>query len=304
MLINQDLGINEILNLTKEECQKFNRTNACWKYKYTSNFGPCFYFDNVNDLNYAIKNYWPTFHFILDGYDYKWTPERYSINITSERQVGACMGFDYDYWSSFTLGSTWIIGHDIVFDRENNLLGFAEADCTENKELNMTNGLELDRYQKEKIEEKNKETIKETIKDTIKETFEETIEETIKETIEETNKQTSEEKIDKIIEEKIKEINEETSKEKTEEFNEEKIKEEDREKVVENLGEKIEEKIEKKIEIKKSISIAVIIIAVFLIILMIIFILLIIFKKSKMSLEKQIESKIKENRSTAWSIKC
>ena len=202
---------NEILNLTKEECQKFNRTNACGKYKYTSNFGPCFYFDNVNDLNYAIKNYWPTFHFILDGYDYKWTPERYSINITSERQVGACMGFDYDYWSSFTLGSTWIIGHDIVFDRENNLLGFAEADCTENKELNMTNGLELDRYQKEKIEEKNKETIKETIKDTIKETFEETIEETIKETIEETNKQTSEEKIDKIIEEKIKEINEETS---------------------------------------------------------------------------------------------
>ena len=256
---------DEILNLTKEECEKFNKTNACGKYKYNIDLGHCFYFDNVNDLNYAIKNYWPTFHFILDGYDYKWTPERYSMNITSGRQVGACMGFNYDYKkSTLTLGSTWIIGHDIVFDRENNLLGFAEADCTENKELNMTNGLELNRYQKENFEEK---TIKEKNKDTIKEK----IEETINETIEETNKET----IEEIIEEKIEETN----------------KEENREKIVENFGKKIE----KKIEIKKSISLAVIIIAIFLIILMIIFILVIIFKNNKMSLENQIESKIKEN---------
>ena len=55
------------------------------------------------------------------------------------------------------------------------------------------------------------------------------------------------------------------------------------------------EKIDKAIEIKKSISLAVIIIAIFLIIFMIVFILVIIFKNNKMSLEKQIELKIKEN---------
>jgi len=61
------------------------------------------------------------------------------------------------------------------------------------------------------------------------------------------------------------------------------------------LKKKIEEKIEKKIGIKKSISTAVIIIAIFLIVLMIIFIFIIIFKNSKMSIEKQLELKIKEN---------
>ena len=194
---------DEILNLTKEECQKFNKNNACGKYNYDSTFGHCFYFDNVNDLNYAIKNYWPTLHFVLDGYDYKWTPERYVFNITTENQTGACMGFAIYYGNTLKFGSTWIIGHDIAFDRENNLLGFAEADCTENKELNMTNGLELNTFHKEKIEKAN--------------------------------------------------------------------------------------------EIKKSISLAVIIIAIFLIIFMIVFILVIIFKNNKMSLEKQIELKIKEN---------
>ena len=194
---------DEILNLTKEECQKFNKNNVCGKYNYDSTFGHCFYFDNVNDLNYAIKNYWPTLHFVLDGYDYKWTPERYVFNITSENQTGACMGFAIYYGNTLKFGSTWIIGHDIAFDRENNLLGFAEADCTENKELNMTNGLELNTFHKEKIEKAN--------------------------------------------------------------------------------------------EIKKSISLAVIIIAIFLIIFMIVFIFVIIFKNNKMSLEKQIELKIKEN---------
>ena len=120
---------DEILNLTKEKCRKFNKTDTCGKYKYNTIFGPCFHFDIINDLNYAVKNYWPTFHFILDGYDYKWTPERYILNIT----VVACMGFDHIYGSSSTFCSTWIIGHDIVLDRENNLLGFAGADCTEKK---------------------------------------------------------------------------------------------------------------------------------------------------------------------------
>ena len=193
---------DEILNLTKEECQKFNKNEACGKYIYNSTFGHCFYFDNVNDLNYAVKNYWPTLHFVLDRYDYKWTPERYAFNITGENEVGACMGFEFNYGNILKFGSTWIIGHDILFDRENNLLGFAEADCTENKELNMTNGLELVTSHKEN----------------------------------------------------------------------------------ENI-----------IGIKKNISLAVIIIAIFLIICMIVFILVIIFKNNKMTLEKQIELKIKEN---------
>jgi len=180
---------NEILNLTKEECKKFNKTDACGKYKYNPEFGHCFYFDNINDLNYAVKNYWPSLHFILDGYDYKWTPERYVFNITSKNVIGACMGFDTYYIRPGKFGSNWIIGHDILFDRENNLLGFAEANCTINKKINMSNGQEI-------FEEKNKNTIKETIKESIEETIVEKNEEKVVENIE----KKIEEKIEKKIE--------------------------------------------------------------------------------------------------------
>ena len=101
------------MNLTKEECKKFNKTDACGKYKYNPEFGHCFYFDNINDLNYAVKNYWPSLHFILDGYDYKWTPERYVFNITSKNVIGACMGFDTYYIRPGKFGSNGLL--DIIF---------------------------------------------------------------------------------------------------------------------------------------------------------------------------------------------
>ena len=54
------------------------------------------------------------------------------------------MGFNNNYGKKFTFGASWIIGHDIIFDREKQLLGIAEANCYQNKKLNLTNGLELD----------------------------------------------------------------------------------------------------------------------------------------------------------------
>ena len=127
----------------KKECAKFNKTELCGKYEFLSDYGYCFFFNSTKDLDYAVKNYWPTIHFKLDNYDYKWTPERYVFNATSANRTGACLGFNKIYSKKFTLGASWIIGHDIIFDRENKLLGFAEANCYQNNELNTTNGLEL-----------------------------------------------------------------------------------------------------------------------------------------------------------------
>ena len=141
---NKDVS-EEIINIMQEECKtKFNKMEVCGNYKYDSVFGYCYYFNNTNDLNYAVKNYWPTIHFNLEGYDYKWTPENYVFNLTNDTIIGACMGFNNNYGKKFTFGASWIIGHDIIFDREKQLLGIAEANCYQNKKLNMTNGLELD----------------------------------------------------------------------------------------------------------------------------------------------------------------
>ena len=70
---------------------------VCGNYKYDSVFGYCYYFNNTNDLNYAVKNYWPTIHFNLEGYDYKWTPENYVFNLTNDTIIGACMGYNNNY---------------------------------------------------------------------------------------------------------------------------------------------------------------------------------------------------------------
>ena len=140
---NKDVS-EEIIYIMGEECKKFNKKEACGKLKHDSVFGYCYYFNNTNDLNYAVKNYWPIIHFNLEGYDYKWTPENYVFNLTNDTFIGACMGFNYNYAKKFTFGASWIIGHDIIFDMEKKLLGIAEANCNQNLKLNLTNGLELD----------------------------------------------------------------------------------------------------------------------------------------------------------------
>ena len=135
---------DEILTLMKEECKKFDKINACGRYLYHSDFGHCFYFNTIEDMHYAVNNYWPVIHFYLDGYDYKWKGENYFFNITSNSKIGACMGINKSFGTKITLGSSWIIGHDIIFDRDNHLIGIAEAECYQNKNLNISNGLEIE----------------------------------------------------------------------------------------------------------------------------------------------------------------
>ena len=161
-----DKIFNEIYNLMNEECKKFEKNNACGKYTYHSDFGHCFYFESINDLDYAVYNYWPIIHFYLEGYDYKWKAENYVFNISTKSKPGACMGINKAYGSKITLGSSWIIGHDIIFDRDNHLIGIAEAECYQNKMINISNGLELNDeiISKMKNENENKTNINETKK--------------------------------------------------------------------------------------------------------------------------------------------
>ncbi len=164
-----DKIFNEIYNLMNEECKKFEKNNACGKYTYHSDFGHCFYFESINDLDYAVYNYWPIIHFYLEGYDYKWKAENYVFNISTKSKPGACMGINKAYGSKITLGSSWIIGHDIIFDRDNHLIGVAEAECYQNKMINISNGLELNDeiISKMKNENENKTNINETKKNNI-----------------------------------------------------------------------------------------------------------------------------------------
>ena len=134
---------DELISKTLDYCKSFKKVGVCGSYKLNSILGHCFYFNNTFELNEAIKKYWPIIHFNIEGYDYKWLPENYYFNISSNNITGACMGFNKINRKRNTLGGSWIIGHDIIFDREKKRIGIAEADCYQNKKLNMSNGLEI-----------------------------------------------------------------------------------------------------------------------------------------------------------------
>ena len=88
----------EIINIIDEECKYFDKPEACGQYEFHEEYGFCYYFNSVDELDYAIKYYWPTIHFKLENYDYKWTPERYVFNDTSNpNKIGGCMGFNKIY---------------------------------------------------------------------------------------------------------------------------------------------------------------------------------------------------------------
>ena len=138
-----DKIFDEILNLMKKDCSQYPGQNPCGQYQYHSDYGHCFYYKTTSELDYAVNNYWPTIHFYLNDYDYKWKPQYYVFNISTAKKPGACMGINKHSGNKITLGSSWIIGHDIIFDRKKKLLGIAEANCSVNEEINKTNGLEI-----------------------------------------------------------------------------------------------------------------------------------------------------------------
>ena len=138
-----DKIFDEILTIMKKDCAKYPSPNACGEYQYHNDYGHCFYFKTTDELDFAVYNYWPTIHFYLNQYDFKWRPKYYVFNITTSKKPGACMGINKFGGTKITLGSSWIIGHDIVFDRKKKLIGIAEANCSINEEINKTSGLEL-----------------------------------------------------------------------------------------------------------------------------------------------------------------
>ena len=122
---------NELVSNVKSICNSYGNKNGCGKYEYDKDFGPCFIFDSTEKMDEAIYQYWPNISFILDNYEYKWTPDEYIFNDTNKNRVRGCMGFN-EGSGRFTFGSTWMIGHEIIFDRKNNRIGIVEANCDKN----------------------------------------------------------------------------------------------------------------------------------------------------------------------------
>ena len=124
----------KIIDNIQSYCDREENKGKCGTYERDKDLGPCFRFDNTTHMSNAIDNIWLNITFSINGgYDFVWTPRNYYFNNTDTKKQGAkllgCLGFIETSGSRFTFGSTWMHGHDIIFNRENHSLGFVQADC-------------------------------------------------------------------------------------------------------------------------------------------------------------------------------
>jgi hypothetical protein len=123
--------ITKIIEICNKEDNLKNK--KCGIYVKNSEYGHCFTFNNNIEILNAINNTFPMLIFNINNQlNYFWNPKYYFINISEYINYTICIGIK-NRGNKFVLGSTWMKGYDIIFDRDNFLLGFVSADC--NKKL-------------------------------------------------------------------------------------------------------------------------------------------------------------------------
>ena len=127
-----------IYNAIITEFKTFCENKECGKFQDVKSLGYCGFFNTKEKLLYAINNLWPNITFYFEGYNYVLLAKDYYFEYKDGNNFGACLGFEGEGASRLTLGGTFMHGHDIIFDKANNRIGFAVADCNrgENKKSN------------------------------------------------------------------------------------------------------------------------------------------------------------------------
>ena len=116
-----------------KEFSKFckSKGGGCGNFQYDSELGYCASFKDRESLFKAISEYWPNITLQL-GKDtnYIWKPINYYYYFLKLNTRKACLGFNSHKSQNIVLGTNFIHGYDVIFDRENQRLGFVQADCS------------------------------------------------------------------------------------------------------------------------------------------------------------------------------
>ena len=112
--------VNEIINKCTD--------SLCGKLVKNKNFGLCAVYKNETLMINSVKNW---FDILINFKKLKfiWKAENYWVDISTESNYRACFGFESTDEDIITLGTTFFHGIDVIFDRDNNKIGFVESDC-------------------------------------------------------------------------------------------------------------------------------------------------------------------------------
>lgn len=116
-----------------KEFSQFCKTKggSCGSFQYDQELGYCASFKDRESLFKAISEYWPNITLQLDkDTEYIWKPINYYYYYFKTNTRKACLGFNSHKSQNIVLGTNFVHGHDVIFDRANQRLGFVQADCS------------------------------------------------------------------------------------------------------------------------------------------------------------------------------
>ena len=162
---------NEIMKGFLELCKK---NKKCGNLNRIKGLGYCTEIDNEAEIESIVSEGWSNITFVFEGHEFIWEPENYHFIYNNDNRLILCLGFDGDNRSNILLGTTFMHGYDIIFDKEVYRIGFVPADCNrvrkiEEEENNNDENSIVDDISKEKENKINVENINDNEEDTNKE---------------------------------------------------------------------------------------------------------------------------------------
>ena len=142
---------NEISYAFFSICSEYN--GQCGELKRIEGYGICSDFKNTDIYLNATRYIFPLIKIKFNNYEFIWKPKNYVLNFSFKNKIRACLGIDTEKnLNKIILGTNFMHGYDIIFDRSNFKIGFCEASCgrkTIYKNNSVTIEEEMKKYENE-----------------------------------------------------------------------------------------------------------------------------------------------------------
>lgn len=142
---------NEISYAFFSICSEYN--GQCGELKRIEGYGICSDFKNTDIYFNATRYIFPLIKIKFNNYEFIWKPKNYVLNFSFKNKIRACLGIDTEKnLNKIILGTNFMHGYDIIFDRTNFKIGFCEASCgrkTIYKNNSVTIEEEMKKYENE-----------------------------------------------------------------------------------------------------------------------------------------------------------
>ena len=114
-----------------ESCKDKKGKNICGKFQYDSQLGYCVTYASRESLFKSVNGYWPNITLYLqNGTEYLVKGINYHYYYFHGDDRKACLGFKSTDKDFISLGTNFMHGKDIIFNKDHKILGFVNADCS------------------------------------------------------------------------------------------------------------------------------------------------------------------------------